>query len=85
MRRCPECPKPTASAERARPTQTMTELKVSGHLMTLDTGLFCIVQTPSRAADPAAGLPGVRISLPARAARAGPKRSASAPSATTAG
>jgi hypothetical protein len=42
----------------------VTELKVSGHLMTLESGLFCILQTPSRAADPASGLPGVRISLP---------------------
>ncbi|MBN9509401.1 MAG: hypothetical protein J0I21_09850 [Alphaproteobacteria bacterium] len=39
-------------------------MKVSGHLMTLDTGLFCIVQTPTRSGDPAAGLPGVRISHP---------------------
>ncbi|MBV9734696.1 MAG: hypothetical protein JO209_02220 [Acidisphaera sp.] len=43
----------------------ITELKVSGHLMSLDTGLFCIVQTPaSRRADDGTGLPGVRISLP---------------------
>lgn len=42
----------------------MSELRVSGHLMTLDTGLFCVVQTPSRAADPRTGLPGVRLSLP---------------------
>lgn len=42
----------------------MTELKVSGHLMTLDTGLYCIVQNPSRAAEAASGLPGVRLSPP---------------------
>jgi hypothetical protein len=40
----------------------MTELKVSGHLMTLESGLFCIVQTPSRG-EPGSGLPGVRLSL----------------------
>jgi hypothetical protein len=54
----------TAPAEKAPAQKLITELKVSGHLMTLDTGLFCIVQTPSRALDAAAGLPGVRISLP---------------------
>ena len=54
----------TATAERAPAQKLITELKVSGHLMTLDTGLFCIVQTPSRALDVAAGLPGVRVSLP---------------------
>jgi hypothetical protein len=55
----------TAPAEnKASAQKLITELKVSGHLMTLDTGLFCIVHTPSRALDAAAGLPGVRISLP---------------------
>jgi hypothetical protein len=32
--------------------------------MTLDPGLYCIVQNPSRAAEAASGLPGVRLSLP---------------------
>jgi len=32
--------------------------------MTLEPGLFCIVQTPSANVDAASGLPGVRISLP---------------------
>jgi hypothetical protein len=43
----------------------MTELKVTAHLMRLETGLFCVVQTPSarREADPA-GLPGVRLAVP---------------------
>jgi hypothetical protein len=40
----------------------IAELKVSGHLMTLETGLFCVFQTPGSAEpDPATGLPGVRI------------------------
>ena len=43
----------------------IAELKVSGHLMTLDTGLFCIFQAPgSPSADDRSGLPGVRISPP---------------------
>jgi hypothetical protein len=43
----------------------IAELKVSGHLMTLDAGLFCIFNAPGSAApDQASGLPGVRISLP---------------------
>ncbi len=43
----------------------VAELKVTGHLMTLDTGMFCIFQAPgSPAANERSGLPGVRISLP---------------------
>ena len=43
----------------------VSELKVSGHLMSLDAGLFCIFNAPGSAApDPASGLPGVRVSLP---------------------
>ncbi len=46
-------------------SQRVTELKVSGHLMTLESGLFCIVQTPhGLASGDGTGLPGVRISLP---------------------
>ncbi len=41
------------------------ELKVSGHLMTFDAGLYCIFHPPgSTPADPNTGLPGVRLSLP---------------------
>ncbi|HXT79623.1 MAG TPA: hypothetical protein VN702_08665 [Acetobacteraceae bacterium] len=40
----------------------VAELKVSGHLMNLEKGLFCVFQTPgSPEPDPATGLPGVRI------------------------
>jgi hypothetical protein len=43
----------------------VSELRVSGHLMTLDTGVFCVFQAPgSPPTDAASGLPGVRISLP---------------------
>jgi hypothetical protein len=47
-----------------RPTNLVTELRVSGHLMSLDAGLFCIVQTQAHGADPLTGLPGVRVSVP---------------------
>jgi hypothetical protein len=43
----------------------IAELKVSGHLMTLETGLFCVFQAPgSPRANHQSGLPGVRISAP---------------------
>jgi hypothetical protein len=43
----------------------VAELKVSGHLMTLDTGIFCIFHAPGGTmTDDGSGLPGVRISLP---------------------
>ena len=53
----------------AKPTipasKLATELKVSGHLMSFDAGLYCIFHPPGSAApDPNTGLPGVRISLP---------------------
>ncbi len=55
-------PPPGAPAA-GSPASRVTELKVSGHLMTLDTGLFCILQTPAAApARDGTGLPGVRIS-----------------------
>lgn len=54
----------TAAPAKAPAQKLIQELKVSAHLMTLDNGLFSIVQTPSRAADAATGFPGVRVSLP---------------------
>ena len=61
-----------AIANRSAPAQQaqesaqsrVTELKVSGHLMTLDTGVFCIFQAAGAAQNSRSGLPGVRISLP---------------------
>jgi len=45
-----------ASADR------VAELRVSAHLMTLETGLYCVFPTPgSPDPDPATGLPGVRV------------------------
>ncbi len=44
------------------PSSRVAELQVTAHLMTLDTGLFCVFQTPGSAPpDPTTGLPGVRI------------------------
>jgi hypothetical protein len=61
-------PKPPAAQTAAREGEALNriaELKVSGHLMTLDTGLFCVFQAPgSPTANERSGLPGVRISLP---------------------
>jgi len=59
--------KPAAARANAPSASTnrVAELKVSGHLMTLDTGMFCIFHAPGGgAADDGSGLPGVRISLP---------------------
>jgi|BEDMetMinimDraft_2_1075160.scaffolds.fasta_scaffold00789_3 hypothetical protein len=56
----------TASpASQASPASRMfTELKASAHLMTLETGLFCIMQTPgARRSGDGTWLPGVRVSL----------------------
>jgi hypothetical protein len=41
----------------------VAELRVSAHLMKLDTGVFCVFPVPgSPLPDPATGLPGVRVS-----------------------
>ena len=61
-------PKPAAAQTAPRDggmQNRVAELKVSGHLMTLDTGVFCVFQAPGTpAANDWSGLPGVRISLP---------------------
>jgi hypothetical protein len=42
----------------------VAELRVSGNLMTLEAGLFCVFPVPgSPMPDPTTGLPGVRVSL----------------------
>ena len=49
----------------ASASKGVVELKVSGHLMTFDAGIYCIFNPPgSPAPDAATGLPGVRVSLP---------------------
>lgn len=40
------------------------DLKVSGHLMTLDQGLFCVFHVPSQEPPSPRGLPGVRLTQP---------------------
>ncbi len=59
---------PARTGARADIAGRITELKVSGNLMTLDAGLFCLYQQPGQAPPPAdgSGLPGVRISVPPR-------------------
>ena len=42
--------------------QRIVELKVSGHLMTLDAGVFCVFQPPGSPVAGRNGLPGVRLS-----------------------
>ena len=45
--------------------QAITELTVTGRLMALDAGAYCVFQSPGTApADAQSGLPGVRISAP---------------------
>ncbi len=45
--------------------QAITELTVTGRLMALDAGAYCVFHAPgTAAADAASGLPGVRISVP---------------------
>lgn len=54
-------PEPPAGRP-AEAANRIAELQVTAHLMTLETGLFCVFQTPgSTPPDPATGLPGVRI------------------------
>jgi hypothetical protein len=49
----------------ASASKGVVELKVSGHLMTFDAGIYCIFNPPgSPTPDAATGLPGVRVSLP---------------------
>ncbi|HEY0205783.1 MAG TPA: hypothetical protein VGC15_16690 [Acetobacteraceae bacterium] len=48
-------------AESREAPHRLTELRVSASMMQLDAGLYCIVVTPSSAADANTGLPGLRI------------------------
>ncbi|MDX5930783.1 hypothetical protein [Acidiphilium acidophilum] len=56
----PPVPEPAAALQAG----SIQELKVSAHLMTLDTGLFCIVNEANAGATADQGLPGVRVSPP---------------------
>jgi hypothetical protein len=58
----PQPANPQPANSRPEASNRVAELQVSAHLMTLETGLFCVFQTPGSApSDPATGLPGVRI------------------------
>lgn len=59
--------KPSAAQPAAAPALKaggVEELKVSGHLMVLDAGLFCVINEAHPGAMASGGLPGVRISPP---------------------
>ncbi len=59
--------KPAAARDNIPSTAAgrVSELRVSAHLMTLDTGMFCVFHAPGGSTvDDGSGLPGVRISLP---------------------
>ena len=61
----PAAPPPSAApAQTAAQAAGVEELKVSAHMMTLDAGLFCIVNEANPAAAQRGGLPGVRVSPP---------------------
>ena len=55
---------PRPPEQRQAEQRQITELKVSGHLMTLEAGVFCIFQPPGSPRAGEHGLPGVRVSLP---------------------
>lgn len=63
-------PRPQENAAGTVPNP-ISELRVSGHLMSLEAGLFCIFQAAGTPApDPLTGLPGVRVTLaPGQSAR----------------
>ena len=55
----------TPTAKTVPASKLTAELKVSGHLMTFDAGMYCIFHPPGSAMpDPSTGLPGIRLSLP---------------------
>ncbi|MCH4022163.1 MAG: hypothetical protein LKH33_07970 [Acetobacter sp.] len=47
--------------DQAPKTGRISDLKVAGHLMTLDPGLFCVFHTPGKEPLSPSGLPGIRI------------------------
>lgn len=59
----PPAPQAQPAPQAVSAADMMTELKVSGHLMALPAGLFCIVNEPAPGPQ-TNGLPGVRISQP---------------------
>jgi hypothetical protein len=62
----PTPPKPDAEPAKRPPTAAdmMQELKVTGHMMALPVGLFCIINETNHITGRSGGMPGVRISPP---------------------
>ena len=55
-------PEQSTADEAHSPSDRIAELKVTAHLMTLESGLYCVFPTPgSPESDPRTGLPGVRV------------------------
>jgi hypothetical protein len=52
-----------AAASTAEGQSRINQLRVSGHLMTLESGLFCLFHSHEPVTDQS-GLPGIRVSLP---------------------
>lgn len=57
-------PGPPAASGAVGGPGMLAELKVSGHVMTLDAGLYCIVHKPALGAAAPGGLPAIRVTLP---------------------
>jgi len=51
-----------SQSEQSSNQNRIVDLKVSGHLMALDAGLYCIFNAPGQPASEANGLPGIRLS-----------------------
>jgi len=51
-----------SQSEQTNKQNRIVDLKVSGHLMTLDAGLYCIFNAPGQPASEQNGLPGIRLS-----------------------
>jgi hypothetical protein len=62
----PPPPKPAAAQTQAAPkaADMIQELKVTGHMMALPVGLFCIINETNHLTGRSGGMPGVRISPP---------------------
>ncbi len=58
----PQAPPQATTNDAPASPGRVAELRVSAHVMTLETGLYCVFPTPgSPDPDPATGLPGVRV------------------------
>jgi hypothetical protein len=61
----PKAAQPPATSPNADPNQaSVQELRVTGHMMALPSGLFCFINEPNPASVRQNGMPGVRVSPP---------------------